>query len=99
MANPQPEPRVLTWLSGMLVGMNVEPARKIGDDARAAVEPTVGRLGATLLGWGAFALWIIVMSIFVTWFCRRPFVRAWFERAEMRAYRPPTPPSADPPTA
>lgn len=80
----RPDPPVMHWLCGLLVGMQVEAARKIGASARADVEPTIGPLGGTILEWVVFLAWIMLIAWFVGWFLRRRWVRTAFESAQRR---------------
>jgi hypothetical protein len=82
---PKPEIPTLTLLAGFLIGMQVDPARKIGTSARADLEPSIGPFAGTVVEWLISFIWILLIAWFVTWFIKRSWVRAIFENAE--AYR------------
>ncbi len=83
----RPVPPVMTFLAGLVIGMQVEGARKIGASARADLEPSIGPFAGTVLEWLIFLAWIISVTCFIGWFFRLRWVRAAFEQADRRSAR------------
>jgi hypothetical protein len=80
----EPEPRMLTWVAGLLMGMTLVQAEGFFETTRSDFEPIMGRSGAAALGGVAFLAWVLVVWLFVTGFCRVRWVRAWFAAAERK---------------
>lgn len=87
-----PEPRLLVWTHGLVVGMSLAQAQGIFESARTDLEPNVGRLAATVIAAACYLAWLALVVLLISWFFRRRWVRAWFAAAERRHNRSAPPP-------